>query len=686
MNMHNVTSAGQTPLEAALHLAAEYGFHVFPLEFKGKQKKGHMAQQYSESGQPWGASNDADMIEIAWGKFPTGQLGIACGPASGVWVVEGDKKDGINGVAWLEQQFREREGGIPETVMQRSPSGSVHYLFSWPAGQGVDIRNSQSEVAPGVDVRGNGGMIAAAPSSRPDGRYEWIQPPGLFELHPAPDWLVEMAVNASGKVKKATTAKDAFPFDAGGDFLGKSPEEYAQLIADLAIDGKKHAAVRTITASLAGQSCNVRFVEGFIRRHCPVFDDNVRDLIQSAFQKFFQPKTFEDLPLVKDHHGRVVPNVANFAQIMQSDEAWKGVLGFNEFAHRLVLHRPIPGQNARHFKPRPLRDNDFTAALCWFNRNGFPRASDKAVTQAVKTAAMENVFNPCTDYLTGIKWDGTKRIDTWLHKYCNAENTTYTTEIGRRWLISAAARALRPGCQVDTVLIMEGAQGVRKSTALRILASEEWFGDSLPDMASVRASTYLRGKWIIELAELTAVKRAEVEQVKAFISRREEDFLENYGRIQGYEPRRCVFAGTTNRDDYLRDPTGGRRFWPVKVDKIDTDALQRDRDQLWAEAVAAFHNGEQWHLSEAASKLAQVQQADRAPDDTWEPVVRTYLEGLPEVSTKMVLEHALGILPSAQEHKDKLRVADLLARLGWVKRGRFTTPEAKGLTRFIPTR
>lgn len=285
MNMHNNTAV-QSPLDTALQLAAQFGFHVFPLKFDGKAKKGHMKQQFSESGEPWGASNQEDHIRKAWQLFPSGQLGIACGIASGVWVVEGDISKEFNGVQWLRDEFIAREGQTPDTIMQRSPSGSVHYLFAWPDDLDGDIRNSQSAIAPGVDVRGNGGMIAAVPSVRPDGRYEWIQPPGLFELQPAPEWLVQMAVAANKGTGKKPTGDDDIQFDTGQNFTGKTPEEYAQLIANLSIDGKKHAAVRDIAASMAGQGCAKRFTEGFIRHHCPVWDNNCRNSLDSAFLKY----------------------------------------------------------------------------------------------------------------------------------------------------------------------------------------------------------------------------------------------------------------------------------------------------------------------------------------------------------------------------------------------------------------
>ena len=167
------------------------------------------------------------------------------------------------------------------------------------------------------------------------------------------------------------------------------------------------------------------------------------------------------------------------------------------------------------------------------------------------------------------------------------------------------------------MLVLEGEQGVRKSSALAALAGPEWFSDSLPPMNTKDASSYLRGKWIIEVGELEAMRR-EVDAIKAFLSRQVEHFRPAYGREEVAEPRRCVFAGTTNKDDWQKDVTGGRRFWPVKTGVIDVEGVANNRDQIWAEAVALFNAGERWWLVGEAEEQAKVEVGTRsAGDDPW---------------------------------------------------------------------
>jgi predicted P-loop ATPase len=177
-------------------------------------------------------------------------------------------------------------------------------------------------------------------------------------------------------------------------------------------------------------------------------------------------------------------------------------------------------------------------------------------------------------YLTHLTWDEIPRIDQWLSTCLGADgNPEYLKAIGPRFLISAVARALRPGCKADQVLVLEGAQGIGKSTAVRVL-SEPWTTDSLPDLTSKEAAIQIQGVWIVELAELTSMSRSDVEHIKAFMSRNEDRYRPHWGRSSETRPRRCVFIATTNLQGYLRDETGNRRFWPVRCRSIDLERLR----------------------------------------------------------------------------------------------------------------
>lgn len=395
--------------------------------------------------------------------------------------------------------------------------------------------------------------------------------------------------------------------------------------------------------------------------------------------------------LVCNSRGKPVFNTANAMLIMEMHPDWLECFAFDSFRQVKILTAPIPGSKSPRsaFKPRDFKDSDAINAVAWFNRNGFPDATKTTVFDAIETIMHENTYHPVRNYLHNLPaWDGTKRLATWLKDYCGAkiegpDHDRYVSEVGMRWMISAVARVLQPGCKADGVLILEGEQGAFKSTTLRTICGDDWFGDALPPMSSKDSSDYLRGKWIIELAELSNINKSEVEIVKAFISREEERFRPAYGRNEISYPRQCIFAGSTNKSDYLRDETGNRRFWPVRVgQKCDTQGIKRDRDQLWAEALAMYRAGEKWWLEETVVVTAKEQQEKRVSEDAWQSTVLEFAERQQAVSPTQIARQALMI---SLERIDRLvsnRITAILTSNGWVRTGKFTSGENKDQARF----
>jgi predicted P-loop ATPase len=239
--------------------------------------------------------------------------------------------------------------------------------------------------------------------------------------------------------------------------------------------------------------------------------------------------------------------------------------------------------------------------------------------------------------------------------------------IGSRWLISAVARIFQPGAKADCCLILEGPQGIRKSTALRTIAGE-YFTDELADLGSKDAAMQTRGVWIIELSELDNLSHAEVARIKAFMSRATDQFRPPYGMRLVESPRQCVFAGTVNHGSYLRDETGGRRFWPVVCGQIDVDGLGEVRDQLWAEAKARYESGCPWWLDTAdLVQLASDQQEARYDDDPWEEVIGPWLESKQSTAISEVLQRCIDKPQALWTQTDKIRAARCLRAQGWVR-------------------
>jgi predicted P-loop ATPase len=283
------------------------------------------------------------------------------------------------------------------------------------------------------------------------------------------------------------------------------------------------------------------------------------------------------------------------------------------------------------------------------------------------------------DYLDRLEWDGVSRLETFFGVYFRAEQTGYGAAIGRMFLIAMVARIYEPGCKADYMVILEGDQGLRKSTACRVLAGDAWFSDSLPDIGNKDSMQHLRGKWLIEVAELAAMSKAETRDLKMFVTRQVEKYRPPYGRREAIEPRQCLFVGTTNDDRYLKDETGARRFWPMKVGEPEIESLTRDRDQLFAEAVHRYRADEQWWPNADFERaIIKPEQDARFDHDVWEEVIRPSLENRERVTVQEIATHIIG-LPVAQiKRSEQNRIISILGRLRWTMRrsgtGRYYYP------------
>lgn len=370
-----------------------------------------------------------------------------------------------------------------------------------------------------------------------------------------------------------------------------------------------------------------------------------------------------------------------------------GMFAMNTFARRPMLMKPIPRPGLMidpEFRPRPLRDSDVTALGEHLETRGFRKLSATMIRDVVMLEADSNGYSPPADRIRAVVWDCEPRLDRFFIDYAGVEiegdsdeeqarHQTYIENVTRCFFISIVARVLRPGCKVDHVLVLEGKQGEKKSSLLRILAlDDEWFSDSMPhDLADKDARQHLPGNLIVELAEIAQLKKAEVETVKAFLTCQHDKYRPSFGRFDIDWPRQNVFVGTTNSDDYLHDTTGNRRFWPLKCTTIQVAEAATVIDQVYAEAYAAFDAGENWWLDADAEKIARSEQEDRLQRDTWhEDVARIVAAVIPDlagnrwVTTAKVLDELLGVALDKRKPTEDQRVARILKQLGGKRRRR----------------
>lgn len=379
----------------------------------------------------------------------------------------------------------------------------------------------------------------------------------------------------------------------------------------------------------------------------------------------FQDRRWKD-SLQINGNGVVRANLFNACHALRKSPEFAGLLQYDEMSMQTVATKPTPWDREC---PRPWRNFDDSAATEWLQSQDI-QIGREITQQAVEKVAGERPYHPLRDWLSSLQWDETPRVDDWLTFHLGAARSPYVQAVGAAWMISAVARIFQPGCKADHIMILEGKQGIRKSTALKTLAGAEWFTDEMADFGSKDAAMQMRGVWIIELAELDHLSRSEASRIKAFMSRSTDRFRPPYGARLVEAPRECVFAGTVNDDEYLKDSTGNRRFWPIRVGaSIDIEGLASEREQLWAEAVHRYRQGEPWWLTDSGTeKQANREQRERVEIDPWEPLILDWMARQnDEFSTTEILLRCIEKHRKDVGRADQMRVSKILKQNGFVR-------------------
>lgn len=335
-----------------------------------------------------------------------------------------------------------------------------------------------------------------------------------------------------------------------------------------------------------------------------------------------------------DKKGEIKPTTDNIVIILQHDpNLSEGVGGNDLFLQKPVKKDKLPWWD--YDQSKPSWDDSDDAGLRYYLEKCYRIVAKGKVDDAVSFIHEQNSFHPVRDYLSKLTWDGQERLDTLFTDYLGAEDSPYVRAVARKIFTAAVARVYDPGCKMDYMPVLVGRQGIGKSHLLSIMGGD-WFSDSITSIQGKEGYEALQGSWIVEWAELSAAKKSDIESMKQFISKRDDRYRKAYARRVTDNPRQCVFIGTTNDDEFLRDYTGNRRFWPVSTngDQAGKDIfkdLPAERDQIWAEAVVRFKEHEKLYLPSELQTAAAEMQEEHTFRSVREDMVRDYLDrALPE--------------------------------------------------------
>ena len=386
--------------------------------------------------------------------------------------------------------------------------------------------------------------------------------------------------------------------------------------------------------------------------------------------------------LVRNRNG-YAPHVSNVVICFTHDPAWRDLLQYNEFVGDIIATRPPPWPQdmmpAEHCKPHDWSHRDTIRAAAWLARTHQVICPTGVVGEGLHAAADRKSIHPVRDWLRSLKWDRKPRIEDFLIRLAGADDTPYVRAVTKNFLVGAVARIMRPGCQLDTMPIFEGEQGIGKTSLLRILGGE-WFMSTTINPGDKDSYQILRGVWLVEFGELDSLTRGEVTRIKQYVTQTVDRYRPSYARSAEDFLRQAAFVGTVNPDagGYLKDPTGARRFQPLELrakkgkPTIELASIAKEREQLWAEALVCFEAGEKWHITDPVILKAAAEEADdRRQQHPWETIVGLWLAKQSVrsrelgVATHEVLTGALGFEAARMTKTDEMNCATALRLCGW---------------------
>jgi hypothetical protein len=605
-------------------------------------------------------------------------LGVVCGPSNVVCIDIDPRNGGEETFAALTAEL----GALPATLTADSGGGGTHYVFRRPSGE------LESKLGKGVDLLRDSRQFLVEPSLHPSGvAYRW-QPgraPDEIAIATLPEAWIKRA-------RRSTKRPSSMPIIISNDVRVDRARKYlAKLPAAIQGDNGSTATFNAVACVMFGfdldPDTTYSIIASDYNQRCdpPWSERELHHKIRSVAERCERERGY-----LLNADRRVVTSTQQASAATQplsptdGPDDWSAELlpkkdGTPKRAYHNaeVFVRLFPEYRRRWalntmtgepwFDGAPVRETHIHAVRAHAERRmGFtPPVAD--IKAAILTAASERAFHPVREYLDSIDWDGQPRLKHVAREFLGAEAPLYA-EMVRRWMIGAVARAIRPGCKLDTALMLHGRQGLGKSTFFSILGAP-WHSDSAIDISNKDAYQQIHSAWLYEFSELENVVSGRSEsRLKAFLTSTHDTFRAPYAAATTNRARSVAICGTTNRQEILTDDTGSRRFWIVPVGlEIDREELARVRDQLWAEARADYEAGEPWWFDRQLEDDREKANIEFETDDAWDDAVESFLATptVRDVTIGRVLADALRLEVGRQDRAAQMRAAKILKRLGW---------------------
>lgn len=598
---------------------------------------------------------------------------------------------------------------LPKTFVVRTGAGGFHYYYKKPAS--LVIKKAIIEY-PGVEFKTKGSQIVGAGSIHPDTNemYRPFASTKLSDVVDAPADLLALVAETYQKSGAPRHRQAKYTEDEAsitrylhylqtvdGAVQGNKGDEYTYVVAAYGKDiGLAPDTVYSMMVETWNTKCDppwgLRELKQKVK-NAYLYGTNEAGC--DSFKNIFGTDADNsNVPVVATNKdGLIINNLVNacyflgskqIAYIAAGEKKMKPIpnplgkiIRYNVLRNRIEFDRPAPWHNAKAgdditnviWETTEVSDAEVINIKYYLDHLTGLSWGRAHIQDAVIKTAHDNKFNPVLDWLENLEWDKVERLDTWLHDYCGVINSEYSRTVGSKTLIAAVARSYRPGIKFDHMLILEGAQGIGKSTAVGILGGK-WCIDIMLRTDNKDTVQLINGAWIIEVSEMAGLRRAEVESLKAFLSRPTDSIRPPFGKTPIDFPRRSIFIGTINPSSmgYLNDETGNRRYWPVLCKKIHMSALKRDRDVLFAEALIRFKQGEKLYISDGTiEKEAIRQQETRSIVHPWHQVIYDHFEryDIKKISVKNLYLDAINGDISRFRYTDKSLILTILHRMGW---------------------